>query len=338
MRPLFRPQLVNGPWGDPGLYVDVLFERRALLFDLGDIGALEPRKVLRISDVFVTHTHMDHFIGLDRLLRLRLGRERPVSLYGPAGFIAQVEHKLAAFTWNLVANYAGDFTIHAHEFADAGVLQRATFRCRERFERRTEDPLPVRDGVVLDEAAFRIRCVALDHQIPCLGFALEEKTHVNVWKNRLAEFGVEPGAWLRDLKRAALSAADDDTVVVARWLAGGARHEKPLRLGDLRRRALMLVPGEKIGYVSDVAGHAKNVDRIVELVGAADLLFIEATFLEADAAEAARKFHLTARAAGDIGRRAQVKCVEPFHFSPRYAGREAELRAELRRAFGSAAR
>lgn len=336
MRPLLRPSLVNGPFGDPGLYVDVLFERRALLFDLGDIGALEPRRVLRVSDVFITHTHMDHFIGLDRLLRLSLGRDRPVRLYGPPGFIAQLEHRLAGYSWNLVANYASDFTIHARELTDDGRLRRATFHCRERFAQQEESPVPVVDGVLLEEPAFRIRAALLDHQIPCLGFALEEQTHVNVWKNRLAELGLAPGPWLRELKHAALTGAADDTVIVAQRGEGGGACARPMRFGDLRL-VLELVPGEKIGYVTDVAAHAANVRRIVELVDGADFLYIEATFLKADAAEAARKYHLTAAAAGEIGRQARVKCVVPFHFSPRYAGREAELRAEVAAAFGAPA-
>ena len=40
----FDPHLVNAPFGDPGVYVDLVFERRALLFDLGELSPLPPRK------------------------------------------------------------------------------------------------------------------------------------------------------------------------------------------------------------------------------------------------------------------------------------------------------
>ena len=91
------------------------FRTDALLFDIGDISRLPTRKLLRISDVFVSHTHMDHFAGFDHLLRVCLGRDTGVRMYGPPDFIEQVGHKLHAYTWNLVENYAADFTVLVHE-------------------------------------------------------------------------------------------------------------------------------------------------------------------------------------------------------------------------------
>src|ERR1035437_10869156 len=103
--------------GDPGVFVDLKFERRAMLFDIGDITVLPTRKLLRVSDVFVSHTHMDHFSGFDHLLRVCLGRDRGVSLYAPETFITHLEHKLAAYTWDLVENYETEcvFPASVHE-------------------------------------------------------------------------------------------------------------------------------------------------------------------------------------------------------------------------------
>jgi len=334
MRPIFPPRLVNGPSGDPALFVDILFDRRALLFDLGELTVLPPRKLLRTSHVFVSHTHMDHFVGFDRLLRVCLGRDRPLALYGPDGFIDQVHHKLAAFTWNLVENYAVDLGLTVHEVGSDGWLRRATFNSRERFARRDLDACLRADDRLLVEPTFTVNCAVLDHSTPCVAFAVQEAMHVNVWRNHLAELGLEPGPWLRDVKRAILEGAPDDTPVVARASAGDG--DRVIELGRLRESALRLVPGQKIAYVTDVAYHADNVRRIAALASGADLLFIECTFLDADAADAARKYHLTARQAGAIARAAGASLLVPFHFSPRYAGRESELRAEAQAAFGGA--
>src|SRR5467141_4402587 len=105
MRRLFEPRLVNDTFGDPGLYVDFRDERRALLFDLGDITVLPPRKLMRLSHVFVTHTHMDHFSGFDHLLRVVLGRKAQVVLFGGPEFVAQVEPKLRTYTCTVVHRY-----------------------------------------------------------------------------------------------------------------------------------------------------------------------------------------------------------------------------------------
>ena len=53
-----------------------------------------------------------------------------------------------------------------------------------------------------------------------------------------------------------------------------------------------------------------------------------------DAALAEERSHLTARQAGELARQAGARKLAPFHFSPRYTGREEELLAEAEQAFG----
>jgi ribonuclease Z len=335
MRTTFHPQLVNDPFGDPALYVDCLFQRRALLFDLGDIRALTPKKLLRISHVFVSHAHMDHFMGFDWLLRICLGRNRALQLFGPPGFLDQVAHKLAAYTWNLVHNYDTDFTLHVTE-VDPGVqARRASFHCRAAFRREQETALAAPSDILVDEDFFRVRTTLLDHRTPCLAFALEEKAHANVWKNRLLERGLAPGPWLQQAKRAVLGGAPDDQIIQATWRESGRSFEKDITVGELRRDIVRLVPGQKIAYVTDAVYHAQNARKIADLARDAEVLLIETTFLDEHKERAQEKHHLTARQAGELARQAEVKQVIPFHFSPIYRQEEQRLRDELQQAFSA---
>jgi ribonuclease Z len=332
MRPLFEPAPVNDAFGDPGLYVDFRDERRALLFDLGDVAALPPRKLLRISDIFVSHAHIDHFIGFDRWLRVVLGRKERVRLFGGPGFVEQIGHKLAAYTWNVVHRYEVALTIEAHELARDGRGRRACFSSRARFAREGDEPwLPAGD-VLLAEDRFRVRAAFLDHDIPCLAFALEESVHVNVWKNRLAELGLPTGPWLQAVKRAVIAGAPDGAPIDVHWRDRDGAHEVTRRLGELRA-ALDVVPGRRIGYVTDLRHSEQNLRALDRLLAGVDILFIESVFLHADAAHAERKNHLTAAQAGGIARRLGAKSVVPFHFSPRYEGRGAEVLAEVHAAW-----
>jgi ribonuclease Z len=327
--------LVNGVWGDPGVWIDLKFQRRAILFDLGDLTALSTRVLLRVSDVFVSHTHMDHFAGFDHLLRVCLGRATGVRMYGPPHFISQVGHKLAAYTWNLVQNYEADFAIEALELHPDGSVVRARFRSREQFRCEPLAACAAPGGVLLEDEQFRVRAVPLEHHdIISLAFSFEETTHINVWKSRLEERGLPSGPWLTELKKRARAVEPDDTPVVVRWRTREGSREETFALGELRREVLEFVPGQKVCYVTDVSGSACNAERIRDFVRDADLLFIETVFLDADRDLAARKAHLTTVQAGEIARAAAVRNAETFHFSARYrdSGEEAHRR-EFQRAW-----
>jgi ribonuclease Z len=187
-------ELINRTFGDPGAFVDLKFERRAMLFDIGDITVLPTRKLLRVSDVFVSHTHMDHFSGFDHLLRVCLGRDRGVSLYAPEKFITHLEHKLAAYTWDLVENYETEFVIVAREIDSRGCVQRAQLRSTSRFQREALPAASAPQGVLLETPLFQVRSVPLEHHnITSLAFAFEESVHINVWKSRLDDLRLPTG-------------------------------------------------------------------------------------------------------------------------------------------------
>ena len=171
MRPTFVPHLVNGVFGDPALYVDCKFEKRGLLFDLGDLKALTPRKMLRVSDIFVSHMHMDHFMGFDWFLRINLGRERTVRLFGPPGFLDQLVAKISAYTWNLVHNYATDLTLLATEVQPDWSTRALRLRCRNAFR-----PEPFNPPRCAMEFSWMRRCSACE-----VSFWI---TNCHVWPSR----------------------------------------------------------------------------------------------------------------------------------------------------------
>jgi ribonuclease Z len=336
MRPIMQWQLVNDPFGDPGVYGEFMFEKRAVLFDLGDIANLSPRKLLRLSHVFVSHAHMDHFAGFDPLLRVLLGRNLRLCLYGPPGFIDRLEHKLRAYSWNRIRSYGENLMLDVSEIGPAGLAARAAFQSKESFARETLAPAADEGDTVARGEGFRVRAATLDHEIPCLAFAFEENRHVNVWKNRLAAEGLAVGPWLRELKAAVLAGAPDETPIPAAARGGKSSSTVVRPLGELKRTVLKIVPGQRVAYVTDVVYHDDNAAKIAALANEADILFIETPFLHQDVDAAAKKCHLTAHQAGLIARRSRAKRMVPFHFSPRYSGRAEDIRREAETAFTGA--
>jgi ribonuclease Z len=324
-------RLVNDPFDDPALLVDFRSDRRAMLFDMGELHAIPARKLLRVSHVFVSHTHLDHVIGFDHLLRFRLGRPNALSLIGPPGLVDRIGGRLAGYSWNLLKQSATDFVIVVEEFDGRFLTRAAAFHSREAFAQQTVAPSSLPPGVVLDEERFTVRCALLDHGIPSLAFAFREKPRLNVWKDRLDGMGLVVGPWLTYARRAISRGDPDDALIPAR---NGDGTTTQVPLGVLKIEAFRPGPGVSFAYVVDVAYHQMNAARIIDLAHGIGTLFIEAMFADEDGAIAAARRHLTAGQAGLLACQAQVHQVVPFHHSPRYRGQEERLRWQLLAAFG----
>ncbi|MFO7714890.1 ribonuclease Z [Desulfosarcina sp.] len=331
MGPAFLPQLVNGPFDDPALYVHFRHQNRAMLFDLGDLGALAARDILKITHIFVTHTHMDHFAGFDRVLRLFLGRDKDLYLYGPQGFLANLRGKLAGYCWNLVTNYHNRFTLHATEVHRDRSLC-CSFHCRSGFAADAEIREIPFDGVILDEPAVTVHAVHLDHGIPVLAFALAEAFHINIIKESLERLALPPGPWLNRFKAMLYGGVDPQTKV-ALPTAPRTKAKDDVSLGELSKAITRISPGQRLAYIADAAGTPENIRKMIALAGGVDRLFVEAAFSHSHREIARKKRHLTARQAGEIARACRVKQFSLFHFSPRYSDCPELLQAEAEKAF-----
>ena len=332
MKSGIQPALINDPFGDPGLLVQFLLQKRALLFDLGDLSALSNGALLKVSHVFVSHTHIDHFIGFDRLLRSLFGREKTLTIFGPKNIIQNVAGKLAGFTWNLVDQYDESLTIEVVEVRESGLLK-GTFRAIERFQLCDERQEPFVDGMIVDDPTFSVRTAILEQRVPCLGFALEEKPHINIDKDKLESMKAEPGPWLNELKKSVLRDDSESTPIKVPFKEPGGSRTEVIPLGQLKNDLVEVFPGQKIGYVVDTVFNDRNRKKIVELVDSADIFFCESPFLADEEERGQARFHLTSRQAGTLAREAGVKQLQVFHFSSRHKDCREQFYNEAQEAF-----
>ena len=332
MKSTFHPRLVNPPFEDPTLFIPFFFEKRALLFDMGDLHRLPAKDILKLTHGFVTHTHMDHFVGFDTILRTFLGRPKSLHVFGPPGFLENVEGKLAGYTWNLVQNYSHGFSLKATAVYPEVTFTRV-YDCKKGFEpdeAPTEAPF---DGSVLSEPGFSVHAIHLNHKVPCLGFRLEERFHINIRKETLKRLELPVGPWLRRFKEALYEGRDPEEDYEVRWKEDGKTCKRTFRLGDLADEIAHVSPGQKICYIVDVVFCPDNAEKIISFARNADHLFIEAAFLDSESDVALDKYHLTARQAGTLAGKAGVKQFTVFHFSPRYAHTAHLLQQEADQAF-----
>jgi ribonuclease Z len=139
------------------------------------------------------------------------------------------------------------------------------------------------------------------------------------------------GPWLREFKDALYAEKDPESPFTVP--PPYAAMPRTFSLAELARRIAIITPGQKIVYITDVAYHPSNIQRMIRLASRADHLFIEAAFLDRDAGIASEKGHLTARQAGLIAAQAGVKRLTVFHFSPRYTHEAHLLDKEAQSAF-----
>ena len=252
-----RPRLLNGQTGDPALLVSLRWQGRALLVDLGRIDRTPGAVLLPIEAVFVSHAHMDHFMGFDQLLRLFLAREGTLRLFGPRRHRRLRRRASSPATPGTSPTSTPSRSTSIE--IDAAEMHRWRFAARNRFAREPLGTRAVLRRVLPGLRAHRRGGACSTTRSSVLGYAVTERTHLNVRPDALAAAGLRPGPWLNVAQER------------------GARRRRPRSrrsrsapgdrrpIGALRDELLIVTPGQKIAYVVDTLFSPSNAARIVRL-------------------------------------------------------------------------
>jgi len=170
--------------------------------------------------------------------------------------------------------------------------------------------IEVQPGVIFEENDFSVSAFPVHHRGPdCFGYLFEEQPRRPFLPKNAERLDVPPGPWRRKLVDGQSIQLPDGRVIDPDQVLGPAR------------------PGTRLVHVGDTG----RTDNLLEVCQNADLLVIEATYLNEET-EMARNFaHLTARQAAELAQEANTKNLILTHISRRY--REWDILSEAREVF-----
>lgn len=317
---------VNGISGDPAVFGFCPRSGQAIMFDLGSLRRLPAKLRLKVRTVLVSHTHVDHFIGFDELLRVNIPHHRCIDIVGPQGITRNVFGKLTGYTWNLLT--AGQIRFKVTELCEDQKVRTSLLENSNGFEpqlvsEREAEAQPLIELLKTDDG-LQIGAVPLDHGCVSLAFLVKAPTSYPVDIERVKELGLEPGAWIRDLQTQCQLPAPPNQFDIA-----GTTY----MFSELAQKILKKPITESIAYITDVMFSLEACEAVRSAFDKPSLLICESSYAEQDRQRAFRKKHLTSKQAALFAAAARAEELRCFHVSKIYAGNVDRIIAESREHF-----
>ena len=323
-----EPSFFAGLFDDPVLILRLKPIGRRFLVDCGNVAHLAKRLFKSIDSIFVSHAHMDHFAGIDTVVRHVLVSRKTIDLFGPAGIAEHLHNKMRGYRWNLVEAFYCRFKIH--EISD-GRLNTFVLSGPDGFSLEREGSTALRSHLICENRFVRTEAVVCDHIIPSLAFAFKERSNFSVDIKKIETEGLVPGRWLGDLKN--------------RLMSGGRPNSSPLRVpfvadGGVKEREVQdelsfyeSIKLERklssVGYVTDIGFTAGNLERLRAIMGGVTLLVCECTFLKEQKKKARKSYHLCTDDVNELMRTVRPRFLLPIHLSKSNKAKTDQLYREL---------
>lgn len=308
--------ILGGLQGDPAVFGFQKTTGEGLLFDLGSLDQLPQRELMKVRHVFVSHTHMDHFMGFDRWLRVNIPHRRLLKIWGPAPFFERVQAKLKSYAWNLID--PDQLRFEVHEIRSDGSVAHCLLTNTDDFALHPDPTLGDRSSLVTLADGAVVSSAELRHvNISSLAYKVKNADKHRFLHENLLGLGLTSGAWISELQtRVAYGPLEGDLQI----------GDKTFALRDLIPKLLRREEGSSFVYLTDLSFDRHNLDVLTRSFQDASKVICESSFLDGDRSRAVAKAHLTTRQAALIATALNAKDFQIFHVSTIYGqGAETSL-------------
>ena len=311
-----EPAFFAGLLDDPVLLLNIRPTGRGILIDCGRVHHLAKRVMKSIDVLFVTHAHMDHFMGLDTVIRHNHVSPRTLELFGPPGIAEKMTAKFRSYDWNLTEPYWCSFRVHeVHHDAIATFL----FPGPEGFPCRSAGKLPRHNKVIYRNDFLQVEADLCDHKIPVLIFRITERPSFLIDEEKIRREGFVGGPWLRQLKKRFYHGGlPGEPLLVSRMRDGSVEEEPVEDVAHLYESIRKEQPPASIGYVTDIGFTEENLDKVCTLFRGVTLLVCECSFLAGDRDKARVSSHLCTSDVSYLLDRLRPPFFLPMHLSKSY--------------------
>jgi len=319
-----EPTFFAGLFDDPLLLIRVRPTGRALLFDCGKIHHLAKRVYTSIDAIFISHAHMDHFMGMDSVIRHSHASPRTIDIFGPPGLSGRMAHKFACYDWNLADTFWGNFRVNEVK----GSRIAGTLYCgAEAFAAHKEGE---RGGALYSNRHLTVTSALCEHRIAVLAFRIDEGAAFVLDETRMAQEGVRKGEWLKAMEKLFHAGEMEGNAIRFPWSSGNLVEERLERdAAALYQRIRKFEQPASIGYVTDIGFSGENMEKLEGLLSGVTLLVCECAFLAADHNKARLSRHLCTTDLNNLLDRLRPRYVLPMHFSKTYQKGSAPLYREI---------